>query len=290
MSRVKNETEGKDMSGARTAGPGRPAECPGHTCRSERLSAVASFVTPGNRLCDVGCDHGWLSLGLLAEGTVPSAIGMDLRRGPLTRAAENAGKVHLQDRFELRLSDGLDAYHAGEADTLVIAGMGGRMMTDILLREPDKTRSFIELVLEPQKEPEKVRGALRKLSFGIRDELMICEQGKFYPVIHALRDAAGVRTGLGARIEDRYGPALIRDGDPVLQEYLEFRERIDRQILDGTEPESCRDKARPGATQQDSAHQGMIEQDRVPPDTIRRRELFRQDLADIETIRRYISC
>ena len=113
---------------------------------SERLLVIASLVTPGLRLADVGCDHGLLSLYLLGNQTVPYAIGMDLREGPLSRAQENAVREHLGDRIVFRLSDGLDAYEAGEADGLVIAGMGGQMMADILLREPEKTASFQELI------------------------------------------------------------------------------------------------------------------------------------------------
>lgn len=228
---------------------------------SERLLVIASLVTPGLRLADVGCDHGLLSLYLLGNQTVPYAIGMDLREGPLSRAQENAVREHLGDRIVFRLSDGLDAYEAGEADSLVIAGMGGQMMADILLREPEKTASFQELILEPQKDPDRVRAALRRLPFGITAERMVKEQGKYYPVIRAARSAPMASSGLGERIDDYYGPILLKNRDGVLKAFLDFREPALRRILDGLAAENAG-----------------------------KRRQFEQALEDIETIRRYFSC
>ena len=74
---------------------------------SMRLRAIAGMVTKGNRLADVGCDHGYLSIWLVSEKTVPSAIAMDVRPGPLSRARENITRYGLEDYIETRLSDGL---------------------------------------------------------------------------------------------------------------------------------------------------------------------------------------
>ena len=93
-----------------------------------RLRAIAGMVTKGNRLADVGCDHGYLSIWLVSEKTVPSAIAMDVRPGPLSRARENITRYGLEDYIETRLSDGLAKLEPGEGDTLVIAGMGGPLM------------------------------------------------------------------------------------------------------------------------------------------------------------------
>ena len=91
----------------------------------------------------------------------------------------------MQDRVELRLSNGLDACRAGEADTLVVTGMGGTLMEEILLRYPDRTGSFRALVLGPQSDPDKVRAALRQLGAEIMDERLVYEDGKYYPVLRA---------------------------------------------------------------------------------------------------------
>ena len=111
---------------------------------SKRLQTI---VTPGSRICDVGCDHAYLDIRLLQQETIPSALAMDVAPGPLSIAQQNLMLTGLSDRCETRLSDGLAGYKKGEAGTLVIAGMGGRLMASILSADPDKTESFRELIL-----------------------------------------------------------------------------------------------------------------------------------------------
>ena len=152
---------------------------------SARLEAIVELAERGDILCDVGCDHAHVPIRLLQSGCYRRAIGMDVIAGPLGKAAGNLSLYGMEDLVELRLSNGLDAFSAGEADTLVITGMGGTLMEDILLRQPEKTASFSALVLGPQSDPEKVRAALRRLGFIIKKEKLIFEDGKYYPVIRA---------------------------------------------------------------------------------------------------------
>lgn len=152
---------------------------------SARLEAIVELAERGDTLCDVGCDHAHVPIRLLQSGCYRRAIGMDVIAGPLGKAAGNLSLYGMEDLVELRLSNGLDAFSAGEADTLVITGMGGTLMEDILLRQPEKTASFSALVLGPQSDPEKVRAALRRLGFIIKKEKLVFEDGKYYPVIRA---------------------------------------------------------------------------------------------------------
>ena len=157
----------------------------GRVPMSARLEAIVELAERGDILCDVGCDHAHVPIRLLQSGCYRRAIGMDVIAGPLGKAAGNLSLYGMEDLVELRLSNGLDAFSAGEADTLVITGMGGTLMEDILLRQPEKTASFSALVLGPQSDPEKVRAALRRLGFIIKKEKLIFEDGKYYPVIRA---------------------------------------------------------------------------------------------------------
>ena len=130
---------------------------------SKRLTAIAGMVTAkgpqdnkkqdGYCLCDVGTDHAHIPIRLVMDGVIDRSIAMDVIEGPLEKARENIALYGASDRIELRLSDGLDAYRKGEAQGLVIAGMGGRIMSRILLREPDKTLDFTEIILQPQADP-----------------------------------------------------------------------------------------------------------------------------------------
>lgn len=214
---------------------------------SGRLESIAGLAGRGNTVCDVGCDHAHIPIRLLQTGAFAQAIGMDVLDGPLGKAAGNLDLYGMADRVDLRLSDGLDAYEAGEADTVVITGMGGTLMREILLREPEKTRSIPALVLGPQSDPDKVRDALRGLGFVIEDERLIFEDGKYYPVLRAVSGGkrtagrpkgpggagedpealdlfpAGIPEQIRREAEDLFGPVLLSRRDPLLKEFLTRR-------------------------------------------------------------------
>lgn len=215
---------------------------------SKRLTAIAGMVNGGGRrsgedreycLCDVGTDHAHIPISLLGSGVISRAIAMDVIEGPLGKAKENIALYGMTDRITLRLSDGLDAYRPGEAQGLVIAGMGGRIMSRILLREPDKSRDFEELILQPQADPEFVRRAVRALGLSIDREKVVLEDNKYYPVIHAVHchaegprwDLAEADAGTFQDAEDLFGPALLRDRDDMLRSYLLWQKGVNDRIL-----------------------------------------------------------
>lgn len=185
---------------------------------SARMQAVADLVTTGNRVCDVGCDHGYISIYLVQNRKAPCVLAMDVNKGPLQRASEHIKAAGLEKYITLRLSDGLTAFRKGEADTLVCAGMGGRLMQRILEREPDKTFSFQELVLQPQSEIGEFRRFLEKMGYSTEDEDMILEEGKFYPVIKAIRGKAARPM---TQVQARFGPVLLEKKHTVLMKFLE---------------------------------------------------------------------
>ncbi|MDO5133402.1 MAG: class I SAM-dependent methyltransferase [Eubacteriales bacterium] len=196
---------------------------------SRRLEAIVDLAESGNVVCDVGCDHAHVPIRLLQEGRFRSAIGMDVLPGPLGKAAGNLKRYGMEDRVALRQSDGLDMLVPGEADTIVITGMGGTLMREILLREPAVTRSAGTLVLGPQSDPGLVRSALRSLGFRIAEEKLVFEDGKYYPVLRAVRSensseyiplTPDLPAGVCREAEDLFGPVLLRRRDPVLLEYL----------------------------------------------------------------------
>lgn len=198
---------------------------------SERLLAVAQFVTPGNRLADIGCDHGHLSIWLVESGRVPSAIAMDVRSGPLSAAENNIAACGLSDRIACRLSDGMKELKAGEADTAVMAGMGGRLILKILGDSPEVRASLRELVLEPQSEFPLVRLALSRWKYVIRDEKMICEENKYYPILRVTPSQNGESSYL-TDLEIYFGPKLLGKRDPVLRRFLQKKKETDISILE----------------------------------------------------------
>ena len=91
------------------------------------MKAVASMVTAGNVLADVGTDHGYVPIALVQRKKIPRAIAMDINKGPLQRACEHIAEFRLEDYIETRLSDGVAKLEVGEVDTILVAGMGGEL-------------------------------------------------------------------------------------------------------------------------------------------------------------------
>lgn len=216
---------------------------------SDRLKAIADMVTVGNTVCDVGCDHGFVPIYLIKQKISPRVIAMDINEGPLKRAREHIKEYGADAYIETRLSDGLSVFTQGEADTLICAGMGGRLMMRILKEDADKTASFKELILQPQSELQQFRYFLRSQGYRIADENMIEEDGKFYPMMKAVKSENGSLTqweslesggnmaenGHGEapwrQMEDRYGALLIQNRSEVLYRYLEKEKKNFDEIL-----------------------------------------------------------
>lgn len=199
----------------------------------------ADMVTPGSRVADVGCDHAHTDIWLLDRGQAASCIAMDVRKGPLEKARENLDIYGYSDRVELRLSDGLHELGPGEADSIIIAGMGGILTVRILSECLETAHSASELILQPQSHIREVREFLYRNGFLITNEDMCREDGKFYVAMKAVPErkarmdgeivcvtAAGL-TGVQAE----FGPVLLAGRHPVLKEYMEIEERKARHRL-----------------------------------------------------------
>lgn len=150
---------------------------------SKRMEALARMVTPGNRLCDVGCDHGFLPIYLVQQKLIPSAIAMDIGEGPLMAARTHIAEAGLETVITTRRSDGLAQVSEDETDTILIAGMGGGIVIHILTEGRSVARKVKELILQPQSELEEVRRFLFSENYELLQEDMILEDGKYYPMM-----------------------------------------------------------------------------------------------------------
>lgn len=198
---------------------------------SARLQMLADMVTPGNRVADVGCDHGFLPISLVQSGVSPAALAMDVRKGPLEAARANVRAYGLENYITLRLSDGLKEYREGEADTVVCAGMGGRLMQKILSESVDKVKTVQELILQPQSELKEFRAYLRMNGFLVQKETALCEDGKYYFAMKVGIRSAGKAAGEHGlpeelvQLYDSFGRQLLEEKNPVLRSFLEQRKR-----------------------------------------------------------------
>lgn len=190
---------------------------------SKRMQAVADMVTVGNTAADVGCDHGYISIALVRQQVCPRVVALDINKGPLQRAREHIRQYAMTDYIETRLSDGVSALKAGEAHTLICAGMGGRLILHILEQGREITSAMKEWILQPQSEPALVRAYIRKRGYAICDERMVYEEGKYYPVIKVCPGKeAHIRSFMAEseNITDKFGPILLQKKDAALLEYL----------------------------------------------------------------------
>lgn len=194
---------------------------------SKRLQTICDLVTPGVRICDVGCDHAYVDIRLLQEEKIPSALAMDVADGPLATAKSNLELTGLSNCCEVRKSDGLAAYEPNEADCMICAGMGGILMRSLLEAEPEKALSFSELLLSPQSEIHLVREWLFQNGCRITDERFLEEDGKYYTVMKI--SCRAVQTGQTGTPEKENGEnAESRNALPDLQERPHWEEMADR--------------------------------------------------------------
>lgn len=195
---------------------------------SRRLRMNASFVTPGNRLADVGTDHGYIPIALRLEGVIPSALAMDVNPGPLERAKEHIQQFHLETDIHTRLSDGVQSLCPGEADSVLIAGMGGALTVKILTEGEEVLKTVQELILQPQSEIDKVRSYLLTHGYRITQEAMVYEEGKYYPAMKAVHG----EMSLWQEAELQYGKYLLQEKHPILKQYLEEKLEQCEKILE----------------------------------------------------------
>ena len=196
---------------------------------SERLTAIAEMVTEGNRLVDVGCDHGYLPVYLMLQHKIPGAIATDVGKGPLARAQEHIAQYHMEAYIETRLCNGLSEIRPGEGDTLVIAGMGGPLMERILSEGRHALPGFQELILQPQSDIPHFRRFVMQNGYQIIQEEMILEDGKFYPIMKVVQHE-GEQPAVWSREEEMFGRLLLERKHPVLKLYLERELRIRSEI------------------------------------------------------------
>ena len=150
---------------------------------SLRLETIAALVPFGARVCDIGTDHGYLAIELIKSKKAKSVIAADIGEKPLLNAKKNITAANI-DGIELRLCDGLSGIKNGETDTVIIAGMGGEVISGILENGKEVARcGDISFILQPTTSPEHLRRYLFENGYTIESETPLCENGKLYSVM-----------------------------------------------------------------------------------------------------------
>ena len=183
---------------------------------SDRLLACCNYVNRGDRVADVGCDHGYLGIYLLTNGIAKSVIESDVAKGPLQSAMRNAVKYGTKNKMSFHLSDGVKNIPR-DFDTLVCAGMGADTIISILSAAPWLRDGKYRLILQCQSKRPELRQWLYDTGYRINRETL-AKDGKFvYTIMEVVFDP-----GHGITPAETYiTRQLLEDNHPLLPEYYE---------------------------------------------------------------------
>lgn len=186
-----------------------------------RLARLSRLVPQGSRLADIGTDHGYLPVYLCQTERISRAIAADIGEEPLAHARRTAEQYGVSERIDFRLCDGLSGIAPHEADTIVIAGMGGGTICSILQNAPWLTAGGHTLLLQPMSKSEELRPWLVSHGFGIVRETLAEDKGILYPILTV---RFGVKTELTEA--EAYAGRWTAE-EPLAQQWLaERRERL----------------------------------------------------------------
>lgn len=209
---------------------------------SDRLQRISQFVTGGNILADIGTDHGYIPIYLVENGTIPYAYACDVKDGPLERARDHIMEHSLEDKIETVKSDGLEKLHKNQADTILIAGMGGALTVEILKAGSEVLDTAKELIVSPHSELNIVRKYLDGIGYEVVDEDMIIDAGKYYVVMKWVKKDREVFPY--TECELFYGRILLKNNNHILYGYLNLEklnfERIYEKLLKSDNEEAVK--------------------------------------------------
>lgn len=190
---------------------------------SPRLLACAAFVCPGDRVADIGCDHGYLSIYLLNNGIANSVIASDIRQGPLESAIRNAKKYGVEKKIQFFLSDGVQTIPR-DFDTLICAGMGGETMISILSAAPWLKSDKYRLILQCQSKTPLLRRYLSENGWRIHTESVLRDGRFLYTVMDVRWEDLAQPLTLG---EFYFPSALLKN---LTDETVEYYHRTIKQL------------------------------------------------------------
>ena len=171
----------------------------------ERLLKVAELVPTCRCVFDIGADHAYLPIQLVREDRCQFAVAADVRPGPLDRARRHIHELDLSERIETRLTDGLQNLNVAETDVVVIAGLGGNEIMDILAASlPD----CLAIILQPMKSSPDLRAWLYQNGYRIDQETLAFDRGRYYPIMRCVWSGLSERLDL---LSAWVGPVLLQN-------------------------------------------------------------------------------
>lgn len=195
---------------------------------SNRLKVIVDYVDFGQRVLDIGTDHGFVPIFLAKHKGVKYIVASDISKNSLEKSRDEILRLKLQENIFLRLGNGLEVVEKGEVDTVIIAGMGGYLIKNLLVEELEKVKSLDKLILQPMQNSEVLREYLYKNKFEIISEKIIYEDGRYFEIIVSKygKDNSNID-----EIYYEIPKKLLDEKDETLKNYLKYKINNLKEII-----------------------------------------------------------
>lgn len=189
---------------------------------SKRLRVISDFISDNSFILDIGCDHALLDIYTTLNKKNVKAIASDIREEPLKKAKENIEKYNAKKVSTIQ-ADGLAAYKEG-VDTIVISGLGSTTIVSILKNDKGVLNNINRIIISPNNDYCFLRKSICELGYYIKDENIVCDRNKYYPVIVFEK---GNKTY--QEQEYKYGPILLNNKCKDFIDYMKLeKEKLNR--------------------------------------------------------------
>lgn len=203
---------------------------------SERLEKIASFVDENSKLADIGTDHGYIPVYLLKKKQIKYAIAADINKGPLENAKKEVITNNFENKVDLRLGNGLSVIKKEEVDEVIIAGMGGVLISEILEESFEIVKSLKKLILQPMQAPFELRKYLYNKGFKILNEALVKEDFRIYEIIVAKYEGKmeiiedDIYYEVGKKLVEKKDTLILEFINKKIEEYKKIIEKIEGKL------------------------------------------------------------
>lgn len=205
---------------------------------SKRLMKIASYINYCEAIADIGTDHGYIPIYLVKNNKCNSAIASDINKGPIEKASTNIRFEGLSEKIKCLLGGGLKPLKVGEVNGVIIAGMGGNLIRDIILEDIEKVKLYDFLILQPAQNPEVLREFLYNNNFEILNEDLILDDGKFYELFKVKYNENAKKINVKDEISYEISSILLESNNSLVNDYIKSKikkyENIITYIKDDT--------------------------------------------------------
>lgn len=198
---------------------------------TKRLERVASHISKGSIVLDIGTDHGYIPVFLVKKGVSPSAIAADVNKKPLDKAKELIAENKMNDKVETRLGSGFEIIKDGEVDEVIIAGMGGVLISDLITAAGEIPKKLKKLVLQPMQAQKELRKYLLKNGYEIIEEELVKEDGRIFEIIVVEYKGQDFSDGM-EEIDFEISKKHRNQNNPLFIEFLERKIHEEESILE----------------------------------------------------------